>query len=494
MKKRIIISAVFVTVFFASIITRLGYIALSGSFAVGETYNSYTLLIDSKSPNLYYHNYKRLTNNTYERYALLKPNAKTLAELPKLFNNTEEIINELKKGKPLLEKTDIESSEYIPIINVSSSDYNCKQLISRECSGLLKYLPVSIGEKRMRFHVDALGRMLTGDEGTVIDDNYVSSEGLLLTLDSEIQNIAYNACKSVKSGCVIIMDVNSSSIVACVTKPDESYLNKPFLLYSVGSVFKLIIAACAIENNISIDYTCNGKIKIRDTEYTCQNNKEHKSQNLEQALVNSCNCYFINLAEILGAKRILETAQKFGFGNDIKIYKDWIFKGSSLPSAEDMNNDGELPLVGFGQGKLMSTPVQFCNALCTIANGGYYNSIKLVLAEIDKYGEQSLIKYKNKNRVISKNSAKLLLKYMRSVVKNGSGRNADYKNESAGKTATAQTGQIKNGRELLNTWFAGVYPYTGPKYAIVVMVEDGISGAESCCPIFRTIVEKLGAM
>ena len=62
---------------------------------------------------------------------------------------------------------------------------------------------------------------------------------------------------------------------------------------------------------------------------------------------------------------------------------------------------------------------------------------------------------------------------------------------SAGKTSTAQSGRYENGTEILNTWFAGVYPYDNPEYAIVVMTENGKSGAGDCCPIFRAIVEKL---
>ena len=81
---------------------------------------------------------------------------------------------------------------------------------------------------------------------------------------------------------------------------------------------------------------------------------------------------------------------------------------------------------------------------------------------------------------------------MRYVVSDGTGRKAQSTDgKSAGKTATAQTGQYDKGIELLNTWFAGIYPYDAPKYAVVIMVEDGTSGSSDCCPIFRTIVEKL---
>ncbi len=83
---------------------------------------------------------------------------------------------------------------------------------------------------------------------------------------------------------------------------------------------------------------------------------------------------------------------------------------------------------------------------------------------------------------------------MRYVVTNGTGSLAEYNNSSAGKTATAQSGIYKNGVEVLNTWFTGFYPYKNPKYAIVVMCENGDSGAGDCAPVYRAIVEKLDKM
>ena len=80
---------------------------------------------------------------------------------------------------------------------------------------------------------------------------------------------------------------------------------------------------------------------------------------------------------------------------------------------------------------------------------------------------------------------------MKNVVENGTGFNAQYKSQTAGKTATAQSGIYVDGKEKLNTWFVGFYPYDNPKYSIVVMREGGKSGAGDCCPVFRTIVEKL---
>lgn len=491
MRKRIIISSIITVVFIVGLIGRIGYIVFSNAYAVSDTYNSYIITLDSLEPNIYCNNYVRLTNNSAEKYALLKPNAKTISELQLLFSDTNEIIKELREGKPILKKCDYVKSDYIKFYNVTKSVNNCSQLLSKESSGLLKYLPDSVGKRRLRFLVDARGRMLSGDEGEIVDDNYGSSEGVKLTLDYDIQNIVYKACVNMKSGCGIVMNISDSSILACVTKPDTSYINKPFTLYPAGSVFKLIVASCALENGINPSYECKGKIQIGDTVYSCQKNKSHGIQNLEQALSNSCNCYFVNLAQELKGDRILKTAEKFCFGKESNIYNKWTIINSVLPSEKELNSKGELSLIGFGQGKLMVTPLQICSSLCTIANGGYYNDIKLVDSEIDKFGNSTKINYSNPERVLSARNSYLLLKYMRSVVVKGTGRNADYNNESAGKTATAQTGQYKNGKELLNTWFAGVYPYSSPKYAIVIMTEDGNSGAEDCCPVFRTIVESL---
>ena len=98
---------------------------------------------------------------------------------------------------------------------------------------------------------------------------------------------------------------------------------------------------------------------------------------------------------------------------------------------------------------------------------------------------------KESKKIITAETSKTLCEYMRYVVTNGTAASAEYKGKSAGKTSTAQSGQYDGEREILNTWFAGVYPYDNPKYAIVVMAEDGISGSSDCCPIFRTIVENI---
>ena len=126
-----------------------------------------------------------------------------------------------------------------------------------------------------------------------------------------------------------------------------------------------------------------------------------------------------------------------------------------------------------------------------MSNGGLYTEPRLVTATVDITGKQDTTEYNPSNRVISEKTSETLLEYMRYVVTNGTGSAADYNDLSGGKTSTAQSGIYQDGKEVLNTWFAGVYPYNDPKYCIVVMTENGKSGSTDCCPIFRTIVENI---
>lgn len=497
MKKRIISLTIAISLFLAGMGGRIGYIIFSGAYTVSESYNSYALTIDSFAPTLYYRNADKMTNNKSYYIAVIRPNAKCLGELNKLFSNDEcqDIIEELKKGYPVIKIIDSDKRNrvrYIDVYKATSSENICSQLIDSKSSGILKYLDTVAGSRKISFSIDAKGRLLSGDDGTVTDYNYDSKEGLKLSIDKNIQQITYDACSDMESGCALVMNVEDASILACVTKPDDSYVNKAFQQYSVGSVFKIVVSACALENDIDLKYNCTGSITVGDTTFSCQNNHIHGEQTLKTALANSCNCYFVNLALTLGKDKLLETAEKLGFDDFTTIYDEWKIQNASLPDESDLYSKGQLSLLGFGQGKLTASPLQIASTLCTVANNGNLNEPRLVLSSVNSEGISDEINYPDAQQVLSEETCKSLLKYLRYVVSNGTGTNADTNtHQSAGKTATAQTGQYNDGIELLNTWFAGVYPYEEPKYVIVIMTESGTSGAEDCCPIFSTIVEKL---
>ena len=493
MRKRMIILVVSISLILSGSIGRIGYIIFGGDDYAESGNNSISVLIDSNEINLYYNDLTRLNNNVVEKYAVIRPVDKDIKEAYRLFKGEElkKIINGLKEGKPVVIKVDDDfASKSISTYFVRNNNYVCKQIINRESSGLLKHIPERRSELRVKYKVDANGRILSGDNGELISDNYYSNYGIKLTFDKDVEKAVYDASKELETGCVIVMDVKTSKILATVTKPDNSYINKPFEKYSVGSVFKIVTTLCALENNVNPNYNCTGKIKVGDSEYSCQEGKKHGGQNLKEALANSCNCYFVNLALKLGGKKLIDTAERLGFDENTEFCNGWTVKNAGYNKNKILSSKGETALFGFGQGSLTATPYQICNLLCTISNGGYKKQTRI----IDEYiGEDNNISYIEK-KVIASENAGTLMKYLKYVVENGTGKAADYNGKSAGKTATAQTGRYENGREILNTWFAGVYPYSTPKYAIVVMCDDGESGAKNCCPIFRTIVEMFDKM
>lgn len=482
-------------VFYVATIGRVGYISFNKSYTASSEHNSIALDIEKQLPTIYYRNNEKATNNTYSYIAVIRPNAKCINELQQLFDYKErnEIINELKKGYPVLRSVNEEKQlKYIQLFKVKASDNNLNQLIYKSTNGILNHIDDVVATQKIRFSVDATGRLLDGDNGTLVKENYNTKEGYRISIDKRIQDITINATANMKSGCAIVMNIEDSSILALVNKPDDSYYIKPFQNYSVGSVFKLVVTASALENGLNPTYNCTGSIKVGETVFSCQKKHIHGVETLKSALANSCNCYFVNLANKLGKNKLLKTCKELGFDDKTELFDSWYIQNASLPASADLNIKGELSLFGFGQGKLLVTPLQMCSVICTIANGGVYNSPRLFLTNMNNEGKGTPINYPAGKQVINSSTCTRLIEYMRYVVTDGTGNMAeDKKYKSAGKTATAQTGQYKNGKEMLNTWFAGVYPYDKPKYAIVIMTENGESGSKNCCPIFRTIVEAL---
>lgn len=495
MRKRIVALALVVISAFVGITGRTVYIFFNDDYTAGSGYNSYSLVVDRMIPTLYYSGYEKMTNDSTDYVAVIRPTVKCIGELSKLFDYQEEreILEELKGGKPILIPIkDNPKTNYIGIYKTAATSKRKIQLISSVSSGLESYIQNESGEMRINFNIDALGRLLSGDAGSIEYMNYDEKYGYVMTIDKDIQKITENACAGMRSGAAMVMDANNGAILSCVTKPDDTYLNKPLCQYAVGSVFKTVVAACAIENDIMPAYKCVGSITVGDTVFSCSHDSKHGRQNLKDAFANSCNCYFVNLALELGSSKLLKTSKDLGFNNKTKFFSNWNIVNAHLPSEDALLSKGQLALLGFGQGSLTATPMQICSVMCAVANDGIAVYPHIIKSKIDHEGEETKADIPAGKRVISSKTAKRMIDCMRAVVTRGTGIAAESTDsKSCGKTATAQTGQFEYGREKLNTWFAGVYPYDNPKYAIVIMDDDGISGSRDCCPVFRTIVENI---
>ncbi len=363
-----------------------------------------------------------------------------------------------------------------------------------------------------KFLCDAKGDFVDGAE-IKTDSLYANHKGgVLLTVDSSVQSVVQEELRasSIKKGAVVVCDVHTGEIRAMASVPEYdpenvgkslSDKNSPLTdralsAFSVGSVFKVVVAASALENGISenFSYTCRGSVAVGGNDFHCNNSTPHGTLNMQKALACSCNCYFICLAKAVGGKALLETASLLGFGQSTEIAKGLFSSKGELPSAESLKTEGALANFSFGQGAFTATPVQFANVFNAIASGGKYTVPFCVRSASNPAGER-VYEFIPKAPVValSESTAKKLSSMLQAVVSDGTARNAQTVGfNSAGKTATAQTGIYdENGKELLCTWFGGYFPAENPQYSVVIVSEDGTTGGEDCAPVFRKVAQRI---
>ncbi len=376
-----------------------------------------------------------------------------------------------------------------------------------------EYLMDKDNEIYVKYDVDASGKFLPGIKETVEDKSYLNFKGVALTLDERIEAIVEDtANKYITRGAVIVSEVPNCEIRACYSLPSflpqsvgkyindstSPLLNRAFCQFNLGSIFKLVTASAALERGISpnFEYDCEGENIIDDAKFKCFNSKKHGKINLEEAMAESCNGYFIELSKKLPENEIRKTAQKFGLGEPIELAEDWKASGGVLPSEESLKNPKTLANFSFGQGKLMASPMQIIGMINAIAADGVYKTPKIIKGllnsgmQLTEY--EKLTKFQRDERIISKNTADILKKCMQSAIEQGTAQKGKpEKTEAAAKTSTAQTGIVENGRRIEQSWIAGMFPVETPKYCIVVLSEDGLGGGESCGPVFKEIIDRM---
>lgn len=367
------------------------------------------------------------------------------------------------------------------------------------------------GEYKITYQVNALGGSL-GGKNIVRDTTHNSNGGVVLTIDSSIQLMAQRAAEEyLKSGAIVIMEPESGEILACVSTPIfkqdavETYLeaensplvNKAFASYDAGSVFKLAVAAAAIENGFeNFTYCCNGSIEIGDKVIKCSSTAGHGNVNLEQAISYSCNTYFVALSQELGYRAIINKAKMLGFGGRIELGDGFYTGSGNLPDEEELKRPAGLANFSFGQGSLMANPVQVAAMVSCIANEGEYVSPSIVKKTVNS-NLLTLTEWKGKPTysAMKKDTAQKLRGYMKAVMTYGTGKSVcSNKVSIAAKTGSAETGIIKDGRKLTRGWFAGFFPADEPQFVCVVLEEDAVSGTVSAGPCFKFIAERLSAI
>lgn len=489
--------------------------------------NNSGLLLETASVRgtVYDCNMKPLTNAEYKFTAIAKPTQKAASVLEKELDEKEfeEVKERILSGKPAVvtvsskecENSDIKvistPRRYLPLAChlIGYTDYSGKGI-----SGAEKSFDsvLTAAEKRYyaRVETDAHGRVFLGEE-IGASDVFAPVSGVMLTIDRDIQEILEDALDSSGVGCAaaVVIDVNSGAIRACVSRPyynqydiasalnnpDSPLINRAFLPFSVGSVFKPVVAAAALESGIGTDfsYECTGSVSVNGVTFNCHKDEGHGKIDMKQAVANSCNTYFIALAQQVGAERIIETASAFGFGRETVFAHGMKSSAGNLPSAEEIDSLAALANISFGQGALTATPVQICAMYAAIANGGIYVEPYLAEGTVSEDGTvEKFVSDRAGKRIISQRTASILKEFLIAVIEEGSGSRAKAENIiCGGKTATAQTGRTENGEEIYNAWFAGFFSAESPKYAIVILKENGGEGALSCAPVFKKAAENI---
>ena len=389
-----------------------------------------------------------------------------------------------------------------------------------------------------RYEVNAYGRRISqlafqkGDKGQTIK----------LTIDTKIQELTNELLKE-KAGSICVMDIYTGAIIAMHSSPsfdpnsfvfgisqDEWQLirnnpMKPLVNkslsgnYSPGSTIKPIVALSALENEIiKPDFTvqCKGHknpLELYGQTYHCWKKEGHGFVNLREAMKQSCDTYFYEVARRLGVDRLSVTAKKFGLGQ--KVFKD-VFdneKSGLVPNTEWKKNAlgrnwvlGETIITGIGQGFIQTTPIQLCLMTAQIANGGYKIYPKIVANDDNQYADKFTPLYKKSRNI------KIVQDAMFSSTNEVRGtsyrsRLDDPKYRFAGKTGTSQVKKITElDRELdLKTFqipyeerdhalYVAFGPYKSPRYALSIIIEHGGSGGTVAAPLakelFKMIVDR----
>ena len=347
-----------------------------------------------------------------------------------------------------------------------------------------------------------------------------------LTIDYGIQEIAESALEKtaaqynpVSAEC-IVLDVNTFEVLALANYPsynlnevprnDMELLNKLTRnglvcdIYEPGSTFKIITSAINIEENLqgnpnafSTRYVFNSSRTraVDGTKVKCWSNHangKHSNQTLAEALNNSCNPCFTDIALSLGKETFYEYLSAFGFGTRTGIDYGGEAYGLLMPKEAVRNCD--LARIGFGQ-TIAVSGIQLACATAAAVNGGYYYTPHLVKRI---YADDGYILQQNKkslqNRTISEEASKTLAKMLEGVVKDGSGKKAYIEGyKIAGKTGTAQTfedGKIAVGKYVSS--FVGFFPADKPQYLALVIVKEpqgAYYGSVVAAPCAREIFE-----
>ena len=405
-----------------------------------------------------------------------------------------------------------------------------------------------------RYEVNAYGKRI--NQVDQIDG--LKGNTIKLTLDTEIQKKSAELLRGM-AGSINVMDIYTGDIIAMQSSPSfdpnlfifgisqddwqlirnnplKPLVNKSLSgLYSPGSTFKPMVALSALENNIitkNFKVNCTGKTEMYGQTYHCWKEKGHGVVNLKEAMKQSCDTYFYEIARKLGVDRLRETSIKFGLGDKVldKTFNNE--KKGLVPNTKWKKNNlgkgwvlGETLITGIGQGYIQTTPLQLCLMTAQLANGGFKIYPKITINEKDKTAieikelmneGQDFIKSINEDQYTQLFDKKENIELIRNSMfastneirgTSYSSRIEDPKYQFAGKTGTSQVKRITEAERELDlatkdidyknrdhALFIAFGPFKNPRYALSIVIEHGGSGSSVAAPLakelFKLIIDR----
>ena len=395
-------------------------------------------------------------------------------------------------------------------------------------SGIEKYYEnILCGENgEIAYTTDIVG--VQTENSKIVYREATAGDGIRLTIDMDIQLSAEQAMRSVyqssgaKKVSCIVLDPTDFGVLAMVNYPsydlnvvprdDPETLNALSRnsiisdIYEPGSTFKVITSAANLEEYLrgnksafSPSYVFNGSRTrtVDGTKIKCwsdHSNGKHSNQTLAEALNNSCNPCFTDIALALGKDKFYEYLTAFGLGNVTGIDFNGEALGMLVP--QSLVRDCDLARIGFGQTVAVSG-LQLASATAAAVNGGNYyvpHFLKSIVSSDGKTVEE----YKPviKQKPVSEKASRMLAEMLEGVVKEGSGKKAyieDYK--VGGKTGTAQKyedGHIASGKYVSS--FVGFFPADNPQYLALIVVDEPVGtyyGSAVAAPVAKEIFEDI---
>ena len=336
---------------------------------------------------------------------------------------------------------------------------------------------------------------------------YGKGNDIKTTLNSKVCETAYKALGD-KKGTVGVMNYKTGEIICIVSTPSYDIINKPddintdttgkyegiymnrFFsgVYTPGSTFKVLTAACAIENIPDIyerTFECKGKILIGEGYVICSGT--HGKINFEKALNKSCNCAFAQIAEELGAQKLMATAERIGFNTNLPDVSGKIHCAKSRIGLYE-SSALDIGWAGIGQYTTLINPCHMLTIMSAIANGGTAQTPYLVSSITNPEGK---ILFSAKETALGEyftaDVAQQTDEMLRSNVKNQYGDGFFPKMSFCGKTGTAEVSNDKNQRP--NALFVGYSQLDEMPFAIIVVVEDTTTSITSAVPIASKVMK-----